>query len=188
MSNNRHSSKKNGKAVMATSAAALLVSLSSYGYFKAMAATATMPILANIIRAIEITINTSLDFGTLAMTSDVAGQATVDPLSSELRIDGKGGLALAGGVPRAGRVTVKGSPLSVDISIEASNVQLTNGTTFLTINNFNFMTAEGGGHVSVVPTGPGNAAVLSVGATIQTRPGQLVGTYVGSNRIFANYQ
>lgn len=184
----RRTTTKPADAALATGAAALLVSLSSLCYFKAMAATATLPIIAKIIRAIEITINTSLDFGTLAMTNDVAGQATVDPLSSELRIDGKGGLALAGGVPRAGRVQVKGSPLAVNVSVEASNVQLTNGTTFLTINNFNFLTANGGPQVTITPTGPGDAAILTVGATIQTRPGQLVGTYTGSNRIFANYQ
>ena len=173
---------------MATGAAALLVSLSSFCYFKAMAATATLPILAKIIRAIEVTVNTSLDFGTLAMTNDVAAQATIDPLSSELRIDGKGGLALAGGVPRAGRIQVKGSPLAVNVSVENSNVQLTNGSTFLTINNFNFLTANRGAHVTVTPDGPGDAAVLAIGATIHARPGQLVGSYVGSNRIFANYQ
>ena len=173
---------------MATGAAALLVSLSSVCYFKAMAATATLPIIAKIIRAIDVTVNTSLDFGTLAMTDDVAAQATIDPLSSELRIDGRGGLALAGGVPRAGRVQIKGAPLAVNVSMEASNVQLTNGSTFLTINNFNFLTADGGAQVTVTPTGPGNAAILSVGATINARPGQLVGTYVGSNRVFANYQ
>ena len=188
MSKKKTSSTKPTEAAMATGAAALLVSLSSICYFKAMAATATLPIIAKIIRAIDVTVNTSLDFGTLAMTDDVAAQATIDPLSSELRIDGRGGLALAGGVPRAGRVQIKGAPLSVNVSMEASNVQLTNGSTFLTINNFNFLTADGGAQVTVTPTGPGNAAILSVGATINARPGQLVGTYVGSNRVFANYQ
>lgn len=188
MSKKKSSSTKPAEAAMATGAAALLVSLSSVCYFKAMAATATLPIIAKIIRAIDVTVNTSLDFGTLAMTDDVAAQATIDPLSSELRIDGRGGLALAGGVPRAGRVQIKGAPLSVNVSMEASNVQLTNGSTFLTINNFNFLTADGGAQVTVTPTGPGNAAILSVGATINARPGQLVGTYVGSNRVFANYQ
>lgn len=188
MSKKKTSSTKPTEAAMATGAAALLVSLSSICYFKAMAATATLPIIAKIIRAIDVTVNTSLDFGTLAMTDDVAAQATIDPLSSELRIDGRGGLALAGGVPRAGRVQIKGAPLAVNVSMEASNVQLTNGSTFLTINNFNFLTADGGAQVTVTPTGPGNAAILSVGATINARPGQLVGTYVGSNRVFANYQ
>lgn len=188
MSKKKRKSAKPTDAALATGAAAVLVSLSSLCYFKAMAATATLPILAKIIRAIEVTVNTSMNFGTLAMTQDIAAQATVDPLSSELRIDGKGGLTLAGGVPRAGRIQVKGSPQAVNVSMEASNVQLTNGTTFLTINNFNFLTANGGAQVTVTPTGPGNAAILSVGATIHARPGQLVGTYVGSNRVFANYQ
>jgi hypothetical protein len=188
MSAEDDSSKRPAQATIATGAAVLLVSLSSLSYFKAMAATATLPILSKIIRAIEITINTSMDFGTLAMTNDVAGQATIDPLSGQLRIDGKGGLALAGGAPRAGRVQVKGAPMAVNVSVEANNVQLTNGSTFLTVNNFNFLTANGGPQVTVTPTGPGDGIILSVGASIQTRPGQLTGTYTGSNRIFANYQ
>lgn len=188
MTKSKKSKGKTTKAAVATGAAAVMVSLSSVSYFKAMAATATLPILAKIIRAIEVTVNTSLDFGTLAITNDIAGLATLDPLSSELRVDGNGGLALAGGVPRAGRIQIKGATMPVNVSMETNNIQLTNGTTFLTINNFNFLTANGGAQVTVTPTGPGNAAVLSVGASINTRPGQLSGTYIGSNRVFANYQ
>lgn len=169
-------------------AAVALVSLSSFSVMKAVAATATLPIIAKFIRAIEVTVNTSLDFGTLAITNDVAGHATLDPLSSSLRIDGQGGLALAGGVPRAGRIQIKGAPMAVNVTVEDQNVQLTNGTTFLTINNFNFITANGGPQITVTPSGPGNSAILNVGASVNTRPGQLTGTYVGSNRIFANYQ
>ena len=84
--------------------------------------------------------------------------------------------------------TSGGAPMPVNVSMETNNVQLTNGSTFLTINNFNFLTANGGDQVTITPTAAAVPVVLSVGATLNARPGQLTGTYVGSNRIFANYQ
>ena len=184
----RAKSGKTKRSAVTTGAAAAMVSLSSLAYIQAMAATATIPILAKIIHAIEVTVNTSLDFGTLAVTEDVAGLATIDPASSQMKIDGKGGLALAGGVPRAGRIQIKGAAMPVQVSMETNNVHLTNGSTFLTINNFNFMTANGGMQITVTPTAAAVPVVMSVGATVNIRPGQLTGTYVGSNRVFANYQ
>ncbi len=180
--------RSTARSAVTTGAAAVMVSLSSLVFFRAVAATATLPIIARIVRAVEITVNTSLDFGTLAITNDVAGLATVDPGSSQLKIDGKGGLALAGGVPRAGRIQIKGAAMPVQVSMEANNIQLTNGKTFLTIDNFNISTAQAGPQATVTPTGPGNGVILSVGASVNTRPGQLSGTYSGSNRVFANYQ
>lgn len=176
------------KKALAGAAAVTMVSLSSMAVINAVAATATMPILARIIRAIELTVNTSLDFGTLAVTVDNAGAATLNPQTGQLTLQGEGGINLAGGEPRVGRIMLKGSAQPVQVSLETNNVQITNGTTFLTINAFNFDTANGGPQVTVTPTGPGESAVLTLGATINTRPRQLTGTYIGSNTIFANYQ
>lgn len=179
------------KALMGAGAA-VMVSLSALSAQSAlkpvMAATATIPIIAHIIRAIEVTINTSIDFGTLAVTEDVAAQVTLDPVTGELRFDGKGGIALAGGTPTAGRIQVRGAPMPITVSMETNNVQLTNGTDFLTIHDFNIQTAAGGAQITITPAGPGDTAVLAIGASVITRPGQLSGTYIGSNRIFANYQ
>ena len=50
------------------------------------------------------------------------------------------------------------------------------------------MTANGGMQITVTPTAAAVPVVMSVGATVNIRPGQLTGTYVGSNRVFANYQ
>lgn len=180
--------KSAAQTVAVGGAAAVMVSLSSAALYKAVAATATLPLIGRIIRAIEVTVNTSLDFGTLAVTNDIAAAATLDPQSGALRLDGGGGLALAGGSPRAGRIKIRGAAVPVTVTMETNNVHLTNGTTFLTINNFNLLTANGGPQVTITPTGPGNAAIMAIGATLNTRPGQLSGTYVGSNRIFANYQ
>jgi hypothetical protein len=176
------------KKALAGAAAATMVSLSSMSVINAVAATATMPIIARVIRAIELTVNTSLDFGTLAVTAENAGAATLNPQTGQLTVLGEGGINPAGGAPRAGRIQLKGAPMPVQVSLETNNVQITNGTTFLTINGFNFDTAQGGPQVTVTPTGPGESAILTLGATINTRPRQLTGTYVGSNTIFANYQ
>ena len=159
--------------------AAVMVTLSSLSVFRAVAATATLPILAKLVRAIEVTINTSLDFGTLAVTEDKAGAATV---SSE------GGLNLAGGVPRAGKIQIRGAPMPVEMSLETNSLRITNGTDHLTVNNFNFLTAQGGPDVTVTPDGLHNTAIVALGATITTRPRQLTGTYIGTNTVFANYQ
>ena len=174
------------KAVVAASA--MMVTLSSLSLIQVQAATITLPIYAKLLQAIEITINTSMDFGTLAITNDVASRVSLDPLSGELRFDGEGGLSLAGGVPRAGQVEIRGAPLPVTVSMEATNIQLSNGYSFLTIDNFNLGTSNAGMQVTVTPTSLGDEVLVPVGATLATSPGQLSGVYVGSNRIFANYQ
>ncbi len=180
--------KSHTKKAIRNGAAVVMVSLSSVSLFQAVAATATLPIIAKVIRAIEITINTSMDFGTLAITDDVAAKATLDPMTNSLRVDGEGGLSTAGGVPRAGNIRIKGAAMPVRVSMETNNVQISNGSTFLTINNFNFNTESGGHQVTVTPSGPDNSIALSLGASINTRARQLSGTYIGSSTIFANYQ
>ncbi|MCH7705766.1 MAG: DUF4402 domain-containing protein [Chloroflexi bacterium] len=100
--------------------------------------------IVRLVRAIEITISTSLDFGTLAMTDGNTGQATIVPLIDRLFIDKSSALVLAGGEPRAGRVRIKGAPQPVTISMGDSVVRLTNGTTFITMDNFNLVSSQAG--------------------------------------------
>lgn len=154
----------------------------------AIAATATLPIIARLVRAIEITVNTSLDFGTMAMTIDRGGFARLDPDLNRLVVDGNSSLSLAGGTPQAGRLTVKGNAFPVAVSVEDTIVNLTNGITTVTVNNFNFLTANGGTRVTVTPTAGIPSFTIPVGATLNTKPGQATGTYVGTTRIFANFQ
>ena len=91
--------------------------LVSYQGIQAIAATASLPIIARLVRAIELTVNTTLDFGTLAMTVDRAGKATIDPGVNRLFIDDGSSLSLAGGKPAAGRILVKGSEYPIAVSI-----------------------------------------------------------------------
>lgn len=181
-------SPRTDKAIVRTGALAVMVTLSSVAMVKAIAATATLPMLAKLIRAIEITINTSLDFGTLAFTNEQVGQARIDPATSVLTTDGNNSLMLAGGKPKAGRVIIRGSEFPVQVSMEQAAVQLSNGDMFITVEDFNFLNNAVGSRVTITPNLTANTISLPVGATLKTKIGQLSGTYVGSNRVFANYQ
>ena len=165
-----------------------LTGLGSYGAVRAVAATATIPIIARLVRAIDLTVNTTMDFGTLAMTVDRAGQATIDPEINRLFIDESSSLSLAGGKPAAGRLVVKGAEFPVAVSIEDKTVSLTNGTNTVKVTNFNLVTANGGTKMTFTPSQNTYSFSIPVGATIRTRQGQLSGSYVGTTRLFASYQ
>lgn len=165
-----------------------LSGLLAYQGVQAVAATATLNIIARLIRAIELTVNTTLDFGTLAMTADRPGQATIDPEVNRLFIKGSSSLALAGGKPTAGRLLVKGAEYPIAISIDQPTVNLTNGTDTMKVNNFNLVSAHGGGKMTFTPTQNTYQFSIPIGATVTTRVGQVSGVYTGINRIYANYQ
>lgn len=165
-----------------------MVTLSLLPAAPAVAVTQTMPLLAKLVRAIEITLGASLDFGTLAMTAERGGAATIDPYANKLTVAGNSSLTAAGGEPRAGRIHIKGSTMPITVSVEKTAVQLTNGVSVVTVNDFNFQTAKGGPKVTVTPTASDELFVVYIGATINTKPGQLTGSYVGSNRVFVNFQ
>lgn len=152
------------------------------------AATATMPIIVRVINAVEVTIATSLDFGTLAMAPERAGSALIDPSLNRLVLDNNNSLSLAGGAPKVGRLVIRGATLPVAISIEDTAVQLTNGVTNVTVNNFNFVSANGGPKVTITPQAGSSTFTIPVGATLITKAGQASGTYSGTTRVFANFQ
>lgn len=167
---------------------ATLAALSGAAAWQAVAATATLPIIARLVRAIDLTVNTTMDFGTLAMTAQRAGAATLDPEINRLNVDGSSSLSLAGGTPNAGRLMIRGAEFPVAISIEDATVKLTNGTATVEVGDFNLVTADGGMKMTFTPTAKSYGFTIPVGATIKTRPGQISGTYVGTTRIFASYQ
>ena len=168
-----------------------LISLSYFGVMalrSVIASTATLPITVRLVSAIELTVSTSLSFGTLAMTAERAGVAKLDTSLNRLVIDNNSSLALAGGTPKVGRLTIKGSAFPITVSVEDTSVRLTNGVESVTVDNFNLMTAEGGKQVTITPQAGQNSFTVPVGATLITKPGRLDGTYVGTTRIFANFQ
>lgn len=183
--------KKDGKNFPKPLVTTALISLSCFtlqALRGVIASTGTLPINVRLIRAVEITLATSLDFGTLAMTLDRAGTARMDTTLNRLIIDNNSSLALAGGTPQVGRFTISGSAFPVTISIEDTSVQLTNGVESLTVNGFNLMTNNGGSHITVTPELGQSSFTVPVGASLIAKPGQLDGTYIGTTRIFANFQ
>lgn len=182
--------KLSKKAALRRVGAAVVVSLSCFGVYHAVAATATIPIIAKLIRAIEVTVNTAMNFGTLAVLNDddAGGSARLDPATGQLTVDSSGGLAAAGGVPKVGRLTIRGAPLPVNVTIAMPTMQIDNGAEFLTVRHFKMIDENGGSHATVTPSGPGNSIAVTLGATVETRPGSATGTYTGANTIFANYQ
>ena len=178
---------KSMKALAAGGMVSLSV-LSVLGLKAATAATATMPMIARLVAAIEVTVATSIDFGTLAIAPERAGRARIDPALNRLILDDNNSLSLAGGAPKVGRLVVRGATLPVAISIEDTAVQLTNGITNVTINNFNFVSANGGPKVTITPAAGSTTFTIPVGATLITKAGQASGTYTGTTRVFANFQ
>ena len=168
--------------------AATVLAVSGVAAYQAIAATANLRIVANLIRAIELTMQTTMDFGTLAMTLDRPGQATIDPQVNRLFIDDTGSLSLAGGEPQAGRLLLRGAELPMAVSIASSTIKLTNGTNTVVVGDFNLMSAQGGLKMTFTPTQNISAFSIPVGATITTRTGQVTGSYVGTAQIFASYQ
>lgn len=180
--------KSAAKVRLSTTSMVVLSGLAAYQDMNAVAATATLPIIARLVQAIELTVNTTLDFGTLAMTADRAGRAMIDPEVNQLFIDDNSSLSLAGGKPQAGRLFVKGAEFPVAISLDDTVVKMTNGTGTVEVGNFNLVTANGGTKMTFTPTQNDYSFSIPIGATIKTLTGQVGGTYVGTTSIFASYQ
>lgn len=176
-----------GKIAKASSLTAL-VTLSSFSFYRAIAATATLPIIAKIIRAIEVSVTASLDFGTLAVTREAQAEIIVDPSTQTSRIDGSGAISAVGGQPKPGFVRIKGAPQSVIVSLETNNMFITNGASFMTVSNFNLGSTLAGPTITVTPDINNSSILFPVGATLVAHTGQVTGVYTGSNTIFANYQ
>ena len=186
-------SKKTTTKTLRKLAAGGLVSLSMLSCMSlksavAQSGAATLPIIVRLVKAIEITVATSLDFGTLAVSPDQPGRALIDPGLNRLILDDRNALSLAGGVPKVGRLVVRGAAFPVSISIEDTSVRLTNGVTGVTVSNFNFISANGGTRVTISPQIDQQSFTVPVGATLLTKPGQAAGSYVGTTRVFANFQ
>ncbi|MCB1721151.1 MAG: DUF4402 domain-containing protein [Alphaproteobacteria bacterium] len=178
----------NGLKKLATGGLVTLSMFSALALRSVIASTATLPIIVRLVKAIEVTVATSLDFGTLVMDPEEAGRAAINPSLNRLILDNENSLSLAGGTPKVGRLRIKGSAFPVSISIEDTSVHLTNGLTDVTVNNFNFVSADGGTRVTITPQAGQVSFTVPVGATLHTKPGQSEGTYVGTTRIFANFQ
>jgi hypothetical protein len=164
--------RRSGSAVTLSCLAALNLSPAML-----LAATAHIAIAARVVKPVEITVDSSPHFGTMAHSG---GVTHVDPSD---RYNPENGLSPAAGAPQAGRITIRGQSSPVSISIEDSAVNLSNGSEQVTVNNFNL--GQGAPRVTVTPQA---TVTVPVGATLSSKPGQAEGIYRGITRVSANFQ
>ena len=180
--------KKTLKTVLLSSLVALGCASFSQVFRSARAASVTLPIMVRLINAIELTIGAEMTFGTLAMTTQQGGSASLLPSNNSFIIDNNGSLALAGGSPQVGRINIKGAASPVTISLEDTSVQLTNGLASVTVQNFNILTDNAGHRIDFTPGLGQNSFTVPIGGTLVTKAQQPTGTYTGRTRIFVNFQ
>ena len=180
--------KNNSKKGFVKAGLVALSCLSVYSFKGLIATAATLPISVRIVRAVELTVSRSLNFGTLAVTLDGGGEATIDTSLNQLRVSGNNSLSIAGGNPSVGTLSIRGFAYPVTVSIEDTSVQLTNGQAQITVEGFNMITSNGGHKVTITPQAGQNTVTIPVGATLKTKAGQLTGTYTGATKVFASFQ
>ncbi len=166
----------------------LVVMLSCVPGVQAWAETVVVPVVAKLVRAVEVSVNASLDFGDLAFAADQDGEARLDPASNMLVPEGKNNLQSVGGKPQAAQIVIRGAEYPVQLSMDQPSIRLSNGRDFVTVSDFHFINAQTGSRVTVMPDTQGGDIILPIGATLRTRVGQMSGSYVGVGSINADYE
>ncbi len=169
-------------------AVSLTVVLSCVPLVQTWAETVIVPVVAKLVRAVEVSVNTSLDFGDLSFAADQAGEARLDPVSNMLVSEGRNSLQSVGGKPQAAQIVIRGAEYPVQLSMDQPSVRLSNGQDFVTVSDFHFINAQTGSRVTVMPDPQGGDIILPIGATLRTRVGQMSGSYVGIGSINADYE
>lgn len=98
-----------------------------------------------------------------------------------------GGCASAGGSPLRGRCALTGTFLPVQVmqvTLSAATATISNGTTNMSITNFDWGTTAGGPTTTVTAF----VTTVNLGGTLNVGAGQTGGTYTGSFTVNVNYQ
>lgn len=166
-----------------------ITTVAAMGVFSRSHATnATLPVSARLVRAVEITISNTLDFGTLGFSPTQAGKVRLDAATSALVTDDGSGLYALGGKPQAGQIVISGTEVPIQLSLEKPRVQLSNGQDYVIVSDFSFLNGGAEDRITITPDAADRPITLSLGATLHTRVGQTGGHYVGINRIYAHYE
>lgn len=177
------------KKVLLTGGAAL-VSLSPMLADDASAASKSIKMQAIVLRAIQLTQLTSLNFGTFSVTgASTAVQAPGGGITYNAGLNAIGAPANSDAV-----VQIKASKgYAIDLSVAAATATIVNGTAkTMKVNAFKLDEAAGMGAFAsgsnVTITLSANTASFEVGATLNVGAGQAAGTYTGTFTVNANYQ
>ncbi len=162
--------------------------LSLFAFSTAIAGDVIMNVSAEITSTTTETVTTHLDFGSIDLDPDPAGDTiTINAASGPASPVATGASVITGGT--SGLITITSSVvMHVDVTYPATNVTLTSGSNTLTLTPANIISN------SMYPdSGPGtdtdgsNALLIHVGGVIVIPQGQASGTYTGSMTITINY-
>jgi|GEM_PF-562827 hypothetical protein len=140
-------------------------------------ADATATVSATIIEPISISPTSSLNFGTVGVTT-FPGSLEITPSGATIP---NNVTELAGGIASEGVFTVTGDGNAAYNVTLPSSVTLSSGSNTLIVDGFNH---DGGATPTIAG---GGSRDLSIGATLNIGANQLSGTYTGSYTITVNY-
>ena len=134
---------------------------------------------------ISITLQTDLEFGTIAGDGTFPGTVTIDPITGNKTVGG--GAYDFGGLHSRAEFEVKGTKDAIFTITLPASVTLTSGGNSMTLDNFT-STPSGTGDLSTEGDLPGNGkATVYVGAILQVGTNQAAGTYSGAFTVIVNY-
>lgn len=169
---------QNAKTVIRQLALALAVSGLVGGAASAYAATSSGTATAEIITAISIANNQDLAFGSIvpSSTGDTVAVATDGTVTCGANVT-----CVDQSTKTAGAFTVSGEAgYSYAITLPSGDVQLSNGTETMTVNNFS-------SNPSGTGTLTGGTDSINVGGTLNVSANQAQGSYSGSYDVTVEY-
>lgn len=167
-----------------------MVALSGLAAGDAVAASASINIDAVVLRAIALTEQSPLDFGTFSAAG--ADTIQVDPDGT---VTSGGSIAHIGtSSPNPAKVQIKASAgYAIDVSVGAATVSITSGANKMQVNAFDLATAvgagvNGGGTTQTYTLAGTTVTSFFVGATLNVGAAQAAGVYAGTFVVNAAYQ
>ncbi|HIL27992.1 MAG TPA: DUF4402 domain-containing protein [Micavibrio sp.] len=173
---------KNSKSKVLLGAATLAAAV-AHGVPAAQAATATIPMTAKVLAAIQITKTASMLFGSIT-ESGAGGKVVLSNIDTR---SATGGVSLIGGTgATSGGFTVKAATgVNYDLAFTAASATVTNGLGD-TMNVTGF-TLDGGA-IANPYTNTAATATYKMGGTLNVGAGQATGNYTCNIAVTAVYQ
>lgn len=144
-----------------------------------------IPHQAVAMLSIVVSGTVDMNFGTMTVGA-VGGTIEVNNAGAR-SVTGDVTPIVGGSVPSNGAFSVAGSTgLAMDVSVTAASFDVTNGTTVMSVDNFQLLSDVGGTAGTI--TLAANPSSYTLGATLNVGAGQAEGTYTGEYTISVNYQ
>lgn len=148
-----------------------------------LSCSAALLLRPGIAAAQSVSCFQNLNFGSIIACTATADTIRLSPAGGTVA----GGCASAGGSPLRGRCQLEGTFFPVQVmqaTLTSTNVAITNGTTNMSITNFDWNTTNGGPTVTVTA----GITTVNLGGTLNVGAAQAGGVYTGSFTVNVNYQ